>query len=135
MRDRRARALEAFHLTPPIVESAAMQQANRSAILVTCAEPFLDWVNSFGDATVSMKELNNEPSFYLLPQWEWEDEFGSLLRQHYTDIFEQELYGWYTDESLWPRDRSVAMFERWFHVKRSSVVVDLSGAPYVLEDV
>ena len=42
----------------------------------------------------------------------------------YEDIFFEELYGWCTDESWWPQDRTKEMFWQWFEVELHSIVKD-----------
>ena len=39
--------------------------------------------------------------------------------------FVEQLAGWFTDESTWPRDRSFDVFCRWFDFQHHSVLVDL----------
>jgi hypothetical protein len=43
----------------------------------------------------------------------------------YSDIFEFELMGWYTDKDLWPDKRSWNMFQEWFEIEINSEVIDL----------
>ena len=75
-----------------------MVTLNRSAIVVTPKQPFLDW-----------------------------------LRDSCEEIFEEQLAGWYTDESAWPRDRGFDVFRRWFDYQHHSMLIDLSGEPLIGE--
>ncbi len=45
--------------------------------------------------------------------------------RHCIPIFENELYGWHTDEAAWPKGRDFAMFKKWFEIELHSVVEDL----------
>ena len=54
------------------------------------------------------------------------------LARHHTELFEEELNGWYTDPALWPRDQSLKMLRKWCSVELQTVVVDTSESP--LED-
>ena len=47
---------------------------------------------------------------------------------------ENELRGWYTDESLWPQDRTLDLFRSWFRIEPTSLVHDVATGPYVVED-
>ena len=47
----------------------------------------------------------------------------------YPTIFEIELDGWCADPSLWPKDRSMKTFKKFFRVLYSSTVIDLGYGP------
>jgi hypothetical protein len=49
-------------------------------------------------------------------------------------VFELELDGWHTDESVWPQNRTLAMFKEWFHIELHSIVEDLVDDEIVDED-
>lgn len=49
-------------------------------------------------------------------------------------FFEPFLYDWYTDESWWPKVRSLKMFKQWFDVQYSPMVWDLADEPLEHED-
>lgn len=102
---------------------------NRSAVVLTAKQAFLGWINSCPDSDPPLKldDLNNEPTIYLIPEQEvnpdaWLEENSSIL-------FEEELGGWYTDETRWPKDRSYAEFRRFFDIRFSSLVVDTISEP------
>ena len=56
------------------------------------------------------------------------------LRRHYKELFEEELYGWYTDAKLWPRDRSLKLLMEWCAMELNAVVVDFGDSPIEEED-
>ena len=41
---------------------------------------------------------------------------------------------WYTDESLWPKKRTLKMFREWFAIEYRSMVWDLDTTPLEYED-
>ena len=43
------------------------------------------------------------------------------------EFFENELEGWYTDETLWPKNRDYKTFMEWIEVECHSVVLDTVG--------
>jgi hypothetical protein len=53
-----------------------MDMVNRSAIVVRPAQPFLDWLHRVDptSAQLTLEDLGREPTIYLLPEWETEDE-------------------------------------------------------------
>ena len=48
---------------------------------------------------------------------------------NYEALFENELEGWYTDESLWPKKRDLKLFREWFNVECHTVIEDTVGLP------
>lgn len=48
-------------------------------------------------------------------------------------LLESELEGWYTDEALWPKNRTLELFNKWVHVEYHTVVIDVVDAP-LLDD-
>ena len=66
---------------------------------------------------------------YLISDEDGDDDhtFEAWLSENYIALFETELEGWYTDESLWPQDRSRAIFDSWFIVELNTVLVDTVG--------
>ena len=52
-----------------------------------------------------------------------------VLRGLCEEIFEEQLAGWYTDKSTWPRDRRFAVFAQWFDYQHHFMLVDLGDEP------
>ena len=48
-----------------------------------------------------------------------------IFEEHYVDIFEHELGGWYTDPEMWPKDRSWKVFLDWFDYEIQTMVYDM----------
>jgi len=106
---------------------------NRSILIVRAKEPFVQWINSLPDpAHVSREQVNRDNTAYLLPDLAYDDEQEELLAQFYDLIFQEQLSGWWTDESAWPQKRDLPTFKEWFDVEFHSAVLDLVDAP--LED-
>ena len=108
---------------------------NRSAIILIKKQPFLDWLKGLPDPVreeLSLSELNEDATVYLLPDWNDDTERDELVREGYDVMFEQELEGWWTDESAWPKNRGLSVFRAWFDVRHHSMLVDLVDGP--LED-
>jgi hypothetical protein len=47
------------------------------------------------------------------------------------EIFQEQLAGWYRDESVWPQDRSFDEFRRWFDYQHHSMMIDLCDEPLI----
>jgi hypothetical protein len=106
---------------------------NRSAVVVRPRQPFLDWVRAvdYDDAPdVTMDDMR--ATIYLVPEYEDSDGAERFLKRAYDEIFCRQLNGWYTEESLWPKDRSWRVFKAWFDIEHIDVIEDLVDA--ALED-
>jgi hypothetical protein len=103
---------------------------NRSALVLKPKQPLLDWVNAVDpSAVLTLREVTEDPTIYLISECDTDEEFMKILRRVCQDIFEEELAGWYTDESVWPRDRSFDAFCRWFECEHHSMLMDLCDEP------
>ena len=52
-----------------------------------------------------------------------------------TEIFEEQLDGWYRVPSSWPRECDVNTFLNWFEWTLHSMVVDLDDSPIEYEEI
>ena len=101
---------------------------NRSAVAVMPKQPFLDWLNAVDDdGRVSLADM--QKTLYLVPDYEDPEDAEKVLRRVCDEIFCRELFSWHTDESVWPRDRSLAAFKRWFEVEHFDLVEDVGRVP------
>jgi hypothetical protein len=104
-----------------------MDMVNRSALVVKPAQPFLDWLHRVDrtSAHLTLEDLSREPTIYLLPEWETNEEALEHLAEISDEIFEEQLNGWYRVPSVWPEKRDLNAFLRWFDCSFHSMVVDL----------
>jgi hypothetical protein len=107
-----------------------MNSINRCVVIVKAKEPFLRWVKGLPDPSesVTLESLREDTSAYLLPEYADDRERDEILREFYEMIFDEELFGWWTDEQAHPSERTLQMFHEWFEIEFHSMVVD------VLED-
>jgi len=84
---------------------------------------------------LSLEELRQDPTIYLLPEYDTDDQAQQLLRQCHSEIFEEQLDGWHRDRSAWPADRSFDTFTRWFEYSFHSVLYDLCDDPLQRDDI
>ena len=109
---------------------------NRCTVIVEAKQPFLDWLKSLPDPPeVSLDQVNSDQTAYLLPEYAFDNEQGSLLKQFYDLIFEEELLAWWNDEKDWPETRDLATFKKWFDVEFHSMILDLVEHPLLDKDV
>lgn len=106
---------------------------NRSALIVRPKQPFLNWATGLDDSGL-IPEVEGEQTVYLIPDCEDEDDLKRHLKELFSEIFENELMAWHTDESAWPQPRSMALFRQWFHLEFHGVVEDLGDDAIEDED-
>ncbi len=105
---------------------------NRTALIFRPAQPYIDWARSLPDTDEISPNIDGEQTVYLVEEIYDDDHLEDILKQIYSTIFEQELQGWYLDESLWPKKRTFSMFKEWFTIEYHTCIQDLMDAP--LED-
>ena len=105
---------------------------NRSEVILKYKEPFIRWINEADpyedDTGITSKNANEDRNVYLITDEDGEnvEEWISL---NYKTLFENELEGWYIDESLWPKKRDKKTFYEWFEVECHTVIIDTVNGP------
>ena len=114
-----------------------MDTINRSAIVVKPGRPFLDWLHRVDPTSVhlTLDDLRREPTIYLVPECDSEEQALECLREVIGDIFEEQLNGWYRMPSVWPTERDLSTFRCWFECSFHSMIVDLCDDPLEYEDM
>ena len=112
-----------------------MNMLNRSAIVVKPKQPFLDWLHGADPTSMHLMlaDLLREPTIYLIPECDTDEDVAEALRELCEEIFDEQLAGWYTDTSTWPRDRSYEVFCQWFDYQHHSMLVDLCDDPLIYD--
>ena len=110
---------------------------NRSVLVIRVREPFLAWLQGLPDPNpdpgLTLELMNEDPSAYLVPPWEDEEDRGEILLQCFAMLFEAQLEGWWTQEDDWPTERGFETFLEWFDPQWCSMVEDLVDDP-LLDD-
>ncbi len=108
---------------------------NRAAVILTYKPPAVRWINDADpyneDPGIALQSVNEDRTVYLIAEQDADDSeaFEKWLSNNYSALFEAELEGWYTDESLWPKNRDRKLFNEWFEVGCHSVIEDTVGLP------
>ncbi|OPX56451.1 hypothetical protein SAMN02745127_01948 [Oceanospirillum multiglobuliferum] len=104
-----------------------MKMLNRSAITVKLTQAFVDWINELDEDSdqLTLAEVNEEATVYLIPEIEDEDQLNEMLEEFYLNILENELKSWEEDESLWPTTLDMALFQAFLQIDPSVMVFDL----------
>jgi len=105
-----------------------MTDINRSVVIIKPKQPYLDWVRMEEDElcqSTALAELRDDcPAYLVRTVWE-PDDAQKMIGECWEKLFERALEGWITDESAWPKNRTLKMFREWFDVDCHSLVVDL----------
>ena len=100
---------------------------NRSAVILKYKEPFVRWINESDpykdDPGITSENANEDRTVYLITDDDGEN-IGKWISLNYKTLFENELEGWYTDESIWPKKRDRKTFNEWFAVECHTVIID-----------
>ena len=103
---------------------------NRSVIILLPKQPALDWVNRVGPnpPNLTLLELRLEPDAFLVREDRVErpEQAELWVYRRWQMFFETFLGDWYTDESMWPQNRSLKMFKEWFEIQYFPMVWDLA---------
>ena len=106
-------------------------EINRSALIAIAKQPFIDWLHMVDPSSrdIDLSAVNHEPSVYLVPVFDSDEDFMDWLEEHCHSIFEEQLGGWWTDQRSWPPNRGIEVFQEWFECQRHSMVWDLDNEP------
>lgn len=103
---------------------------NRGAVILRYKDPFVKWIKEADPVKdspeISLASANEDRTVYLITDGDAEN-IDRWIRGNHGVLFESELEGWYTDESLWPKKRDLKTFKEWFEVECYSVVLDTVG--------
>ena len=116
------------------MEEAYYPDINRAAMVVRLKKPFIDWLvysskkyNGLG-RELRPEEIKTDgfdsKHVYLVPAYDKIEKYEKYIKKHCTEIFEEELFGWYTDPEMWPKDRSWKVFKEWFDYEIHTMVFD-----------
>ena len=97
---------------------------NRAAILLKYKPPAVRWINEADPhntgTDISLESANEDSTVYLIMNEEayLPETLEEWIQMNYEALFENELHGWYTDESLWPKKRDLKLFREWLNAIR-----------------
>jgi hypothetical protein len=102
-----------------------------AAIVLVPRAPFAQWlakaVPEFAETAAEVLAETIAQPVLLIPQPESEEEIGVFLEPRKVLLLERELSEWTEDESLWPAERTPALFDAWIEVRVHGEVSVLGG--------
>ena len=104
-----------------------MDTINRSALIVKPTQLFLDWLHEVDPTStdLTLEDLQREPTIYLVPECDSQDQAIEYLRESVGEIFEEHLDGWCRVPAVWPKNRDLRTFRLWFEFSFHSTIVDV----------
>ena len=113
-----------------------LQLTNRAVLTVAPKEPFIHWVHTTdaNSGHITAEDIHEASHAYLVDDSEDGNEPEYLILKNFKAIFEEELHGWCTDESIWPQKRDLKTFRQWFTVTVHGIVLDLGKKPPFVEE-
>lgn len=109
-----------------------MLYINRDVVIIKPRKPFIDWANAvdpYDGPKVNIEDFRKDCTVFLVPELDTIPDAIDIIENNFETIFENELEGMYTDESLWPKTRTLDMFREWFDVEYHSMVFDTIDGP------
>jgi hypothetical protein len=104
-----------------------MEIMNRSAITISPKQPFIDWANALTpEFPMEINVLGESHTYLTNPDF---DNADKHIKKYSKEIFEEELFGIWTDQNDWPEKLDYKTFCNWFHFEISDWVQDLSNKP------
>lgn len=114
-----------------------MHTIDRSVAIIKPKQPFLDWLENQPDWDLDMTldDLREDSNAYLVPEYDSTEQAMRYIERNHKAIFEWELFGWYTDEAMWPEKLTLSVFRRWFDVEIHEMVIDLLDKHIMREEL
>lgn len=104
-----------------------MFEIDRNIVVIKAREPFLQWINALpgSEGEVSFADLRCDCTTYLVPVSEDPEHILEYVYERFAEVFEGELESWTPDANLWPQERGLEVFKRWFTLEYHSVIYDM----------
>jgi len=107
---------------------------NRAAVILKYKAPFIQWVNDadpYNDNPGITHESEKKDSTVYLIHEDDAENLEEWISLNFKQLFESEIEDWYTDESLWPKNRNRKLFDEWFDVECHSVIIDTADGKII----
>jgi len=114
-----------------------MKTINRSVAVIKPKQLYVDWINQLPstEEKLTLGDLQSDCTAILIPEFDREEESKAFISAMTESLFAEELAGWCTDETCWPKKRTNRMFWKWFEVEVHSEVFDAGKGPIKKEAI
>ncbi|CAG0940623.1 hypothetical protein BROC_01106 [Candidatus Brocadiaceae bacterium] len=99
------------------------ENLKRIALVLKPRQPFHNWLLTVEPGEDFLDELK-DGDVYLLSGYEEISQMQNWLKRNFDSIFTDQLNNWYTDEALWPQNRTMEMFNEWFEYSLCATILD-----------
>ncbi|MBV6467964.1 MAG: hypothetical protein DCC43_05185 [Candidatus Brocadia sp.] len=103
--------------------SQHIENVNRTVLILKPKQSFHDWLLSI-EPGEDFRDGLKEGDVSLLPDYEEISQMQNWLKRNYDSIFTGQLNNWYTDDTLWPQNRTMKMFTDWFECSLFTKILD-----------
>lgn len=113
---------------------------NRAALLLRYKAPAIKWIQDSGpedgEPEFELDHVNEERTVYLVPDKAAanNDTVRTWVELNHEALLQHELAGWVADESFWPKNLNLKLFDDWFDTECHSIVIDTTDEPIIEED-
>ncbi len=102
---------------------------NRSIVQLVPTKLYADWFNYVCNDGVNYSHHNLESISFLIDDFETREEFNDWLESNFKLLFDIRLSYSCTDMNHWPENRTLAVFNSWFDIIHSNLILDLLDEP------
>jgi len=104
------------------------EYVNRSSVVVQPKPAFWEWARAAFPEEELTANPEQEKNMYLINSMDEDTEFEEWLKINYEYLFENELFERFEDDSAWPEELTLELFNQWFEVQFCSVVYDTKSS-------
>jgi hypothetical protein len=105
---------------------------NRSMVNLYPTKIYLDWLNYIRGSNVGIGLNDLEPISFLIKDFDIKSDFDYWLENNFPLIFEIRLNYSCVDKSQWPEVRTIEVFNQWFDIRLSNLILDIEDEPIIL---
>ena len=105
------------------------QVSNRGIVQLIPKKLYLDWFNYVTNDGIYYSIDNLESISFLINDFDTRMEFNDWLESNFQLLFEIRLSYSCTDKTKWPENRTFPVFNSWFDIIHSNLILDLLDEP------
>ena len=102
---------------------------NRSVVNIYPTKLYVDWLNYVTNDGMNYSIDKLEPISFLIEDFETRKQFDKWLESNFKLLFDIRLSYSCTDKNQWPENRTLAVFNSWFDIIHSNLILDLLNEP------
>ncbi len=98
---------------------------NRSVVNIYPTKLYVDWFNYVTNNGINYSIDKLEPISFLIEDFETRKQFDNWLERNFQLLFDVRLSYSCIDKSLWPEKRTFCIFNKWFDIRFSNLILDM----------